>query len=231
MNEFIDVESYEDDEKIVMDGKIYYTTGQMAKILGEPDSTVKYYCNFFSEILKIKKVNDRWQFKESDIEKFRYIIKLRNSGMKLRQIKEYCNNIEFDENQNQAIVKEDNPLSIQAVAQALLQQQEMLMQKQREELKLYMENIKSEIVENTLTELKAYLDHKSEVDLDGLEVLKEDIVDSVSEKLSSVTNSIDSVTSSIEEIKDSMNMKYVSKDEIENYTKKKSLWNNWFKRS
>lgn len=221
---FIDVENYEDDEKIIMDGRIYYTTGQMAKILDEPDSTVKYYCNFFSGILKIKKVNDRWQFKESDIEKFKYIIKLRDSGMKLKQIKDYCDNVEFDKNNNQAIVKEDNPLSIQAVAQALLQQQESLMQKQQEMMKIYMENIKSEIVANTLTELKEFLKQKSEADLDGFEVLKEDIGDIVSNKLDSVTNSIT-------EIKDSMNMKFISKDEIENYTKKKPLWHNLFKRS
>lgn len=220
----VDVENYTDDEKILMDGKIFYTTGQMAKMLGEPDSTVKYYCNFFSEILKIKKVNDRWQFKESDIEKFRYIIKLRDSGMKLKQIKDYCDNVEFDKNNNnKAIVKEDNPLSIQAVAQALLQQQEMLMQKQQEILKEYVENIKSEIVENTLTELKEFINKKSEAELDGFEVLKEDIGDIVSKKLDSVTNSIT-------EIKESMNMKFVSRDELENYTKKKSLWNKLLKR-
>ncbi|WP_300382432.1 MerR family transcriptional regulator [Clostridium sp.] len=220
--EFIDVEDYEEQDKYIRSGVIYYSTGQVGKLLGENPSKIKYYCNFFNELLSSEKVNDRWQITEEDVDRLRFIIELKNKGMKLKQIRDYCSEVEFDEN-NKPVVKEDNPLSIQVLAQALLKQQEELIARQSEEFKNQIQIMKSEII----GEIKTYLDTQNQHNIDGFEVLKEDIEQKVGEV---VGVKLDNVTNSINEIKENINTKYISREEIENYNKKKSgFFNRLFK--
>lgn len=212
--DFIDVEEYEEQDRYIRSGVIYYSTGQVGKILGENPSKIKYYCNFFNDLLSSEKVNDRWQIKEEDIDRLKFIIELKNKGMKLKQIRDYCSKVDFDEN-NKPVIKEDNPLSVQVLAQALLKQQEELITRQNEEFKNQIKIMKSEI----MGEIKTYLDTQNQHNIDGFEVLKEDIEQKVGEV---VGVKLDTVTNSINEIKENINTKFVSREEIENYNKKKN---------
>ena len=212
--DFIDVEDYEEQDKSIRSGVIYYSTGQVGKFLGENPSKIKYYCNFFNDLLASEKVNDRWQIKEEDIDRLKFIIELKNKGMKLKQIRDYCSKVDFDEN-NKPVVKEDNPLSVQVLAQALLKQQEELISRQNAEFKNQIKIMKSEIID----EFKSYLATQSQNNIDGFEVLKEDIGQMVGEV---VDMKLDNVTNSINEIKENVNTKFVSREEIENYSKKKN---------
>lgn len=221
-SDFIDVEDYEEQDKTVRSGVFYYSTGQVAKLLGENSSKINYYCNFFNDLLTSEKVNDRWQLTEDDIERLKFIIELKGKGMKLKQIRDYCSKVDFDEN-NKPVVKEDNPLSMQVLAQALLKQQEELIEKQNINFKNQVEFMKSEI----LNEFKSYLETQNKNNIDCFEVLKDDIEQKVNNTLS---KKLDDVTNSISEIKESMSMKFVSREEIQNYTKKKSIFSYLFNR-
>lgn len=188
-------------------GKVlYYSTKQVADTLGVTDATIRYYSNFFEDILKIKKTNTQRQYTDDDINKLEFIFKLRSDGMTMNQVKEYCSEVDFDG--NKPVIKESNPLSIQALAQALMVNQEEQIEK-----------MKIDILESIERKIETYFDSKKQTELDGFESLREDIGKSVN---NIVSEKLDNVTSSINEIKENINTKFISREEIEAYSKKKN---------
>ena len=49
--EIVNNENNEND-RIIRGEPLYYTTGQVAEMLGEPDSTIRFWCDEFDEFLK-----------------------------------------------------------------------------------------------------------------------------------------------------------------------------------
>lgn len=213
-NEFIKDVDYEEisnseeknNEKNIRGKILYYSTTQVATLLGEKDSKIRYYTKFFEDILNIETSNAQKQYTEEDINKLRYIIELKNEGMTLKQIKEFCQDVDF--NEGKAIVKESNPLSIKALAQALMEEQT----KQIEIMK-----------QDILSELKGFIEQQSSMQEVALDKIKEDICisvdDSVSEKLNNT----------IEELKDTFKTGYVTKEQIKEYENRKSWFGRFFK--
>lgn len=188
-------------DKIIRGRALYFSTGQVADMLDIPESTVRYYSSVFDDILNIEFSNKRRRYKEEDIDKLRFIKSLIDDGMTLKQVKEYCDQVEF--NNGEVVIKEDNPLSIQAVAKALLEEQ----QKQIELMKM-----------DILSQLKEFVVEQSRNQQMNMDEIKRDICiaidDSVGEKLDNT----------VKELKDTFKMSYVSRVEIEQINKKK----NWF---
>lgn len=209
-NEFVHDVDYEEvsnsEEKNIRGKVLYYSTNQVATLLGEKDSKIRYYTKFFEDILNIETSNIQKQYTEEDIEKLKYIIELKNEGMTLKQIKEFCQEVDFKK--GEVAVKESNPLSIKALAQALMEEQT----KQIELMKV-----------DILNELKTFIQEQSTNQEIALDKIKEDICvsvdDSVSEKLNQT----------IDELKESFRISYVSKEEIEQMNKKKSWLSKIFK--
>lgn len=110
-------------EKQIRGSALYYSTSQVATVLGETDSKIRYYTNVFDSILSIEISNKQRRYTNSDIEKMRFLIELKNEGMTIKQIQEYCQQVSFDENKIE--IKENNPLSIQTMAKALLEEQKI----------------------------------------------------------------------------------------------------------
>ena len=199
-----DLEKEDSSQKKNIRGKIlYYSTNQVATLLGEKDSKIRYYTKFFEDILNIETSNIQKQYTEEDIEKLKYIIELKNDGMTLKQIKEFCEEVDFKK--GEVIVKDSNPLSIKALAQALMEEQSK-----------QIELMKTDI----LSELKQFVLEQSKYQEITFDKIKEDICvsidDSVSEKLDGT----------IEELKDTFKICYITKEEIERYSKKR----NWIER-
>ena len=213
-NEFIKDVDYEEvsnseeknKEKNIRGKILYYSTAQVATLLGEKDSKIRYYTKFFEDILNIETSNIQKQYTEEDINKLRYIIELKNEGMTLKQIKEFCQDVDF--NEGKAVVKESNPLSIKALAQAL-------MEEQTKQIELMKQDI--------LSELKGFIEQQSSIQEVALDKIKEDICvsvdDSVSEKLNNT----------IEELKDTFKTGYVTKEQIKEYENRKSWFGRFFK--
>lgn len=109
-------------EKEIRGRAIYYSTSQVAQLLGLNDSTVRYYSKAFEDILKIEISNKQRRYTDEDIEKMKFIVELKNDGMTVKQILEYCQEVDFN-NKDGIVVKENNPLSIQTLAKALLEEQ------------------------------------------------------------------------------------------------------------
>lgn len=132
----IDVEHEEVNlsEKSIRGKVLYYSTSQVAQTLGETDSKIRYYTNVFDDILNIEISNKQRRYTDADINKLKFIIELKNDGMTIKQIQEYCAEVDINDN-GEVQVKESNPLTIQAMAKALLVEQQNMMNEFKEELK------------------------------------------------------------------------------------------------
>lgn len=145
----IDKKNSSENDRNIRGKKLYYSTSQVADLLGETDSKIRYYASVFQGILKIETINKQRRFTEQNIEQLKFITELKNEGMTLKQIQEYCEEVDFDTEKG-VQVRESNPLSIQTLAKALMEEQQKqmtifkqeLMEKVSMELKIQIETIK-----------------------------------------------------------------------------------------
>lgn len=68
----------------------YYTMSQVASLLNEDDSSIRYYTNLFDDILNIEIVNKEFRYTSSDVDNLDFLINLNNKGMTIKEIQEYC---------------------------------------------------------------------------------------------------------------------------------------------
>ena len=145
MNEFNndniqDVDYIEVPDKTIRGESLYYSTSQVAKILDLSDSKVRYYSTVFADILNIEFHNKQRRFTKADIDKLRFLTELKEEGMTIKQIQEYCQEVDF-ENGGEIQVKETNPLSIQTLAKALTEQQQLAIEKQNQVINMLLNKI------------------------------------------------------------------------------------------
>jgi DNA-binding transcriptional MerR regulator len=98
-------------EKNIRGKALYFGTSQVADILNIPDSKVRYYTNVFDDILHIEISNKQRRYTQSDIDKMKFMIELKEEGMTIKQIQEYCQEVDFEDSK-EIQIKENNPLSI-----------------------------------------------------------------------------------------------------------------------
>lgn len=135
-------------QKIINGEPLFYTTSQVAQMLGVEPSKVRFYTKRFDKLLDIELSNRNRQYKKTDIEKLKFIIKLKNEdGLTLQQIEDYCSKKGFNmQNIEQGIVDSTNPLAIKTIMSALTVEID-------EKLNLFSENLLKQIQqqqENTL---------------------------------------------------------------------------------
>lgn len=118
--DFIDVD-FEDIAKNISGDVLFYTTTQVAELIGETPSTIRYWTKRFNHLLNVEISNRNRQYKKSDVAKLKFIKKLaKNDGMTLEQVENYCQTKGFDmESIEKAIVDGSNPLAIQTIITAL----------------------------------------------------------------------------------------------------------------
>jgi DNA-binding transcriptional MerR regulator len=111
------------DDKHIRGKALYYSTSQVANLLGESDSKIRYYSNVFQDIICVEMVNKQRRYTEDDIEKLRFIVSLKEEGMTIKQIQEYCQDIDFKETKEGVQIKDPNPLKIKALVMQLMEEQ------------------------------------------------------------------------------------------------------------
>lgn len=200
--------SYTEDKEINGLNNLYYNTSQVAQILGIPDSKVRYYTKVFDDILKVEIINKQRKYKQADIDKLRYMCELKNEGMSIKQIEQFCREVDF--NKGEVVVKESNPLSIQALAQAMVVEQIKLI-----------DDMKLEI----LSELKTFMLEMSQNQTSDFEKIKEDLCTTIDE---SVNEKLEDLNSGVKEIKEQVKIATITKEDIREMTRNKNR--NWFNR-
>lgn len=200
--------SYTEDKEINGLNNLYYNTSQVAQILGIPDSKVRYYTKVFDDILKVEIINKQRKYKQADIDKLRYMCELKNEGMSIKQIEQFCREVDF--NKGEVVVKESNPLSIQALAQAMVVEQIKLI-----------DDMKLEI----LSELKTFMLEMSQNQTSDFEKIKEDLCTTIDE---SVNEKLEDLNSGVKEIKEQVKIATITKEDLREMTRNKNR--NWFNR-
>ena len=205
----VEFEEINADSKPIRGKILYYSTKQVATLLNEKDSKIRYYTKFFEDILNIETSNMQKQYTDADIDKLKFIIELKNEGMTLNQIKEYCQEVDF-ENTNEITVKESNPLSIQVMAKALMEEQA----KQIELMKVdILQSLKEFIVEQDIKQKESLSILKEEINITVDEVVNERLSDTMS-----------NLNNDLEEIKEQVKFAVASKEEIEKMSSKNKSW-------
>jgi DNA-binding transcriptional MerR regulator len=120
-------------DKNIRGKALYFGTSQVGDILNITDSKVRYYTNVFDDILHIGISNKQRRYTQADIDKMKFMIELKEEGMTIKQIQEYCQTVDFEDSK-EIQIKENNPLSIQTMAKALLEQQAILINEMKQDI-------------------------------------------------------------------------------------------------
>ena len=200
---------------------MYYNTGQVAQILGIQDSKVRYYSKIFDKILKIEVINKQRKYKQEDIDKLKYMLELQAEGMSLKQIEQYCSEVSFEDD-GKVQIKESNPLSIQALAQKLMDNQQEQIAAMEERIMVRLEDyILSQ--ENSNKEFGTKL--KDEISITVDEVISEKI-EEVKSQYAPTNEFLNEIKDQLQEIKQ---MSYVNREEIEKASYKEGFGRKLYK--
>lgn len=203
---------------------LYFGTSQVADMLGISDSRVRYYTNVFKDILHIEISNKQRRYTQADIDKMKFMIELKEEGMTLKQIQEFCQEVDFQDSK-EIQIKESNPLSIQAIAKALLEQQSILINEMKQDI---IESVVNEVTKtlnnqnNQFNEMKDSL--SKEIAITVEDAVEKQMKESSEIIKSGIKSNIDDISKNIvEENKKMANeFKYITLEEIKTREQEKN---------
>lgn len=224
-------ENNQTDEVQIRGKALYFSTSQVANVLNQPDSKIRYYTTVFDEILNIEVSNKQRRYTEQDIDRLRFLIELKQEGMTIKQIQEYCQQVDF-ENSKDIQIKEKNPLSIKSMAKALLEEQAKLMSEMQQEIIKQQQNMIDDLNER-LIEREDQLKESISITIDDVISDKmEQISENMNDKLDSIQKEI-AVTRDLNEKMDFMKnaMEERKKEnQLATNTEKEHWWSKLFKK-
>lgn len=161
---------------------LYYTINQVASLLDEEDRNILYYTNVFDNILKIEISDKELRYTARDIDKLEFLINLKNRGMTIKEIQNYCKELPLNI-EDIIEIKENNSLSIKELISTIVASEnkeiddlkKYLADKINENNQLSVQKIAEAVVQeqnkymetlkdNILTELKSYIDYKYDME-------------------------------------------------------------------
>ena len=185
-DEYIDAEYNDVPDRIINGKPLFYSTIQVAELVGVDASTIRYWSKRFDNLLDIQVSNKNKQYRKSDISKLKFIKKLaKEDGLSLQQVEDYCSTKGFNlEDIENAVLDQSNPLAVQVFTSAVMSEinqnlnsfaekllaqideknknhiisQQELNEKLREEIVTTVDEVVSEKLDTKLTELKDFID-------------------------------------------------------------------------
>ena len=185
-DEYIDAEYNDVPDRIINGEPLFYSTIQVAELVGVDASTIRYWSKRFDNLLDIQVSNKNKQYRKSDISKLKFIKKLaKEDGLSLQQVEDYCSTKGFNlEDIENAVLDQSNPLAVQVFTSAVMSEinqnlnsfaekllaqideknkyhiisQQELNEKLREEIVTTVDEVVSEKLDTKLTELKDFID-------------------------------------------------------------------------
>lgn len=163
---------------------LYYTRSQVAKILGENESTISYWSKQFQSLLNIKIINMTRKYTKTNIENLMFIQKLlRKDKMTIKQVEQYCSEMGF--NSEEGLVDTSNPLAIQSFVSAMtvefdkkVTQMQNNILKQQQEMIYNLQNLIAENNKQIKDEISLTVD---EVVTEKMNEFKEDFTKEITE--------------------------------------------------
>jgi len=189
---------------------LYYSISQVATLLDQEDSSIRYYTNVFDNILKIEISDKELRYTSRDIDKLEFLINLKNKGMTIKEVQKYCEELPLDI-EDLVEIKENNSISIKEIMTTIVDLQnekidnlrECLTNKIDENNELSVQKIAKLISQeqnkqlhffrdDILNELKEYINSKfdteTEINTNLYNELSTNINNLIIEKLSLVDN-------------------------------------------
>lgn len=191
---YIDVEFENLDEQLnkeINGEPFYYKTSQVAKILDENDSTIRYWTTRFDDILNVAICNKARAYTKTNIEQLKFIKKLaKEDGFTLKQIEEYCSEKGFDQD---GLVDQSKPLAIKVVTEAIMEDVNKQLLEFEQNMIKNMTNVMTELGKaliNTQQESNETIKEQLALTIDDV------VTTSMNEKLENIKESIKSEISS-----------------------------------
>ncbi|EDK32625.1 helix-turn-helix domain-containing protein [Clostridium kluyveri] len=190
---------------------LYYSMSQVADLLNENISNIKYYTNIFDNLLKIEIIDKELRYTNDDIDNLEFLIKLKNRGMTLKEIEEYYSKLPLNDNEVQH--PGSNLLSVEELIDSIKEEQRIQLDNFKIQLNkdiqdanlLYVKNITLTIIDaqnkslnkfkqDLFEEIREYLNSKfdkiNEINLDLHNQFINNITEFVSKKIDSKNNEL-----------------------------------------
>lgn len=174
----------------------FFTTGYVANVLNEADSTIRSWCDEFDEFLQLRKVGKHRRFTEFDIEKLKYIQTLiRQDALSHSQVKEYLSTpeaemlIAYDEKQSQDKL-------IKAVSSILAEKLGAQIQDQMDNLKSEFKNVMIQSLQSEALKLSTSIQEQNSA---LKEELKDEVAATVEKHVNVLNDDITSLRAMLEE--------------------------------
>lgn len=222
--DFYDVEYTPVNEKTIRGTALYYSTSQVAQILNVSDSKIRFYTKEFDSLFEEEDIvisNTQKKYTQKAIDKLKYFIELKSEGFSIKQIREYCQEVDWDEDRG-IVIPDSTPLPIQAIATAIREEtnKDMALFKNEvlkniEELLLKQTNNYNETIKNIQKEVSLTVD---EVISDKLEQFKIDFINEQKSEKEVTLKTMEMVS----DLKSKM-------EERKEENTKKGFWNKVFK--
>lgn len=210
---------------------LYYTGKQVGQILGEKESTVRYWATQFSSILNIKVSNMVRRYTKTDIENLLFIKKLlKEDNMTIKQALEYCTKEGFSN--EEGLLDTSNPLAIKTFTRAMSTEIDAKMNKMKDEI-IEQQKIMIEQLTNLIQSKNEDLAGKISLAVDEVitEKMEEVIADNkkMKDSLDMINKNIESYTKDAEMV-NSLQQKLIEKQEKYMEEKKEGFFSKFFKK-
>lgn len=165
------------DEVIIKNKKrgnlLNYSLSQVATLLNEEDSSIRYYTNVFDNILKIEISDKELRYTNRDIDKLEFLINLKNKGMTIKEIQKYCEELPLNID-DIVEIKENNSVSIKEIVTTIVDSES-------EKINNLKEHLSNKIDENHELSIQKIIKLIGEEQNKQLKLLKEDILNEMKE--------------------------------------------------
>ena len=165
------------DEVIIKNKKrgdlLYYSLSQVATLLNEEDSSIRYYTNVFDNILKIEISDKELRYTNKDIDKIEFLINLKNKGMTIKEIQKYCEELPLNID-DILKVKENNSVSVKEIVTTIIDLE-------NEKINNLKEHLSNKIDENHELSVQKIIKLIGEEQTDHLKLFKENILNEIKE--------------------------------------------------
>lgn len=188
-NQYINI--HNDDTLSIQENKrggiLYYSISQVATLLGESDSKIRYYTNIFDNLLKIQVSNKELIYTDNDIDKLEFLIRLKNKGLTIKEIQSYCEELPLDESD---VSIKGNTLSIPDLISLISQSQVKEISKLKSDLFNYIDTVKMQLademkdyIRNEISENKTSIQNTFDQSLSNIESLINNKIESENTKI------------------------------------------------
>lgn len=200
---------------------LYYTCKQVAQVVNENESTIRYWAKVFEPILNIEVSNMTKKYTKTNIENLMFIKKLlKEDNMTVKQTLEYCSKKGF--NNEEGLIDTSNPLAIKTFTEAITVE----IDKKLNGMQCNIIKQQQEMIDN-LT--KMILDNNSKLSDNLCRTIDEVVSDKMDGYFDSLQEEL-SITretnEKIDKLRESMDAR---KEENELKNHKRGLFSKWFK--